>query len=105
MHDEAYPHEEDPHANAGAPTAGDESHEASDAPGRRPIPEFFSRRAAKDTGRTTVPVVPETSKYGAPAPKPTFAPRQFYRRYAGRWLIEPEIAFDDDVLGRADVGG
>jgi len=53
MHDEAYPHEEDPHANAGAPTDGDESHETSDAPGRRPIPEFFSRLAgnSKDTGR------------------------------------------------------
>lgn len=58
-----------------------------------------------DKRRTAVPVVPETPEYGAPASKLTFAPRQFYRRYAGRWLIEPEIAFDDDALGRADMRG
>jgi len=68
-------------------------------------PQRSVHGSIQDKRRTTVPVVPETPKYGAPAPKLTFAPRQFYRRYAGRWLIEPEIAFDDDVLGQADVGG
>ena len=58
-----------------------------------------------DKQRTAVPVGPETPESGAPASKLTFAPRQFYRRYAGRWLIEPEIAFDDDALGRADMRG
>ena len=54
MHGEAYPHEEDPQASAGSPSAGDPSHdETLDVPGRRPIAEFFSRRAvlSKDTGR------------------------------------------------------
>jgi hypothetical protein len=46
-----------------------------------------------------------TRESGATASVLTFTPRQFYRRYGGRWLIEAEDALDGDRHRQGDVEG